>query len=628
MAFALGALAPLYLAFQDGGLDLSLRHEATAALWWGLALMLAFRFLPRGQMTTASKRALVAGGLVLAWGLASTIWTESAERSLIEVVRDLGLYGVAAAALLALNRETWAAAAAGLSAAALLVPVVAVISRLAPDLILEARFDAVFGGDRLSYPLDYWNAVASWSAMAAAAGLAWSAHVRRVAIRSVALAGVPFAIAAVYLTYSRGGLLVLGVGALAVIGLAANRVTVLIHGLTAGIAGGVGVLAVRDAPQIANGTGGEGGFLIGAALVLGAGACAAVARWTLTARIDPKKLPAALAIAGIVGLLAVIGVGVAVASQADRDSFAGSTPTGSSDPAERLATLEGARGDLWGSALSAWADEPLTGIGPGTFDFWWQRGGSDRESVRDAHSLYLETLAERGVIGLLLLLAFLALLGVAAMQGRRAARHSVDVAAATALGAVFAVFLVHAAVDWIWEATAVAALGVGAGAVAAAGASSRRERTARSLSLRVTLVIGAIVAGASAVPALVSNERVRASDAARLRADPSESLRLADDAVEAQPWAASPLAWRAVLELDRGLLEAAARDARTAIEREPTNPDHLLLAARIALARGDADALARISRVLRRLNPEYDAGVEQLEETLREGEVPEFPGAS
>ena len=51
------------------------------------------------------------------------------------------------------------------------------------------------------------------------------------------------------------------------------------------------------------------------------------------------------------------------------------------------------------------ADEPLLGTGAGSFEARFVREGSIGLPARDAHNLYLETLAELGPVGLALLLA-------------------------------------------------------------------------------------------------------------------------------------------------------------------------------------------------------------------------------
>ena len=71
----------------------------------------------------------------------------------------------------------------------------------------------------------------------------------------------------------------------------------------------------------------------------------------------------------------------------------------------------------------------------------------------DAHSLYLETLAELGLVGLGLLVLVLAPPLAGAFRG----------ASAAAAGGYVA-FLVHAGVDWDWEMPAVTIAGLFCGA--------------------------------------------------------------------------------------------------------------------------------------------------------------------
>ena len=86
----------------------------------------------------------------------------------------------------------------------------------------------------------------------------------------------------------------------------------------------------------------------------------------------------------------------------------------------------------------------------------------------DAHSLYLETLAEIGPVGLLLLLCALAVPIFAAVRAR-------DHPLAAVGAASYAAYLVHAGVDWDWEMPAVTLAGLlcGIGVLA----TDRREAT-------------------------------------------------------------------------------------------------------------------------------------------------------
>jgi O-antigen ligase len=73
------------------------------------------------------------------------------------------------------------------------------------------------------------------------------------------------------------------------------------------------------------------------------------------------------------------------------------------------------------------------------------------EPVRDAHSLYLETAAELGIAGAVLL--GLLIYGIVA-AAREAVRRERELVAGAVAGV--SLFAVHAAIDWDWELPAVA----------------------------------------------------------------------------------------------------------------------------------------------------------------------------
>ena len=80
------------------------------------------------------------------------------------------------------------------------------------------------------------------------------------------------------------------------------------------------------------------------------------------------------------------------------------SPEGTTNATTRFESFSGnGRYQWWGSAIDANSTAPLVGIGPGTFEFWWSQHGSIPGFIRDAHSLYLETLAELGIVGLALI---------------------------------------------------------------------------------------------------------------------------------------------------------------------------------------------------------------------------------
>ena len=110
--------------------------------------------------------------------------------------------------------------------------------------------------------------------------------------------------------------------------------------------------------------------------------------------------------------------------------------------------------------------------------------------------------------------------------------------------AAFVVFAVYAAVDWMWEMGAIGTLAMGGAAVV--GASRFRRVAPLGGWARVGLMLVALVSAASQVPTLVSTQRTRASATALAQGD-ARAVELSDDAIRAEPWAASPYAqkrWR------------------------------------------------------------------------------------
>ena len=102
-------------------------------------------------------------------------------------------------------------------------------------------------------------------------------------------------------------------------------------------------------------------------------------------------------------------------------------------------------------------------MGSGGFGTEWLRRREVPERVRDAHSLYVETLAELGVVGFGLLGSLFAAAG---WCGRRA--YALDPAAAAGPAAAVLAWASHAAVDWDWEMPALTLVAIVlAGALAA-----------------------------------------------------------------------------------------------------------------------------------------------------------------
>jgi len=118
--------------------------------------------------------------------------------------------------------------------------------------------------------------------------------------------------------------------------------------------------------------------------------------------------------------------------------------------ADDLAPHAGQRAWYWHVAWGDVGEAPVVGRGSGTFALSWAEEQPVPQSVRDAHSLYLETLAELGLVGLALVALALAPPLVAALRRP----------AAPAAAGAYVAFCLHAGLDWDWELPAVTVTGL------------------------------------------------------------------------------------------------------------------------------------------------------------------------
>src|SRR4029453_13430356 len=174
---------------------------------WGLGFAIAVRLWPVERIPAG---AIVAGGFLAAyavWTGLSIIWSDSAEQTFNEaarVVLYLTVFGLAVVAPVRMYRRWMDGMAAGIAA----VGVVALVSRLFPHLFgqtetLAQLFPAA--QRRLSFPVDYWNGLATFMALGFPLLLHAAATLRNAVLRGLALAPVPVLVSLISLSSSRGG---------------------------------------------------------------------------------------------------------------------------------------------------------------------------------------------------------------------------------------------------------------------------------------------------------------------------------------------------------------------------------------------------------------------------------------
>ena len=591
LGFALAFGLTAFLALDGGGFDAVVRDEVGIVVWAGIAVGFATGIFPRGRLSTGAWVALGGMGVLTTLTAVALSWTESDEATTLELARVVQYLGIVTFAYLATSRQTWHGAAVGFAAAALVIPFFAVGARLFPNLLVDDVARA-FHFDRLSYPLDYWNAVSCWGAMAIAIGLCVSAHGPRV-LRAAALAAIPVASLSIYLTFSRFGVVATATALLAAFAVSRNRWTLALNGLAAAGMSAAAILIANQQSEIQNATGNAGAGLVISILLLGGLACATVAVLSDQAdgvRLSRRGTRRALGAAALVTVLSAAALHGPISRGWDQFTHSGN-PSGST---ARFTSLGGDRYAYWRTAYHAFESDPGRGIGPGSFEFYWDRNGTTDQLIRNPHSLYLQKLSELGLAGFVAIVVALAGLLWAAIEARRRWITETDLAAGGGLLAAFVVFVVYAGVDWMWEMGVIGTLAIGGAAVV--GASRFRRAAPLSGWARVGLTLLALVAGASLVPTLVSTQRTRASATALAQGDPARGVQLADDAIRAEPWAASPYAQKALALQAEGRLTEALDEINRAIDHERANWRWLLIRAQLNARAGDVNA-ARVDLV-------------------------------
>jgi hypothetical protein len=592
-------------ALRGGSYAPVARAELFSVVAWVLALAIALGVLPRHRPARGAAVAVGAFVLFVGWMAVGLVWSESAERTVIEAARALGLASLLLLVVLAFGGRNCEGAAALVAAGAALICGLALASRLAPDL-LPSALSSTGLRRRLAFPLNYWNGLGAWAAMTVGLALAFSAHARSRWMRGGALGAACVAATVVYMTYSRAAAIATLLAALCVVALSRHRWQAAVNALLAA-AGSAGViLAIRAQPDVAEGVGTGGAGTVAAAatavvaacvLAGGAGVLTRLSAFRLERRLGRRALAGAAAVALVAGALA----GPALAERA-WESFQRRTESrAQTDPAQRLGNLSGLRRTMWSAGLEAFASEPLHGTGAGTYEYVWNRDPRRDTPVRDAHSLYVEVLAETGLPGALLLLLGMGSLLVSALRAPSRQPDGPAAGAAAGCAAALVVFCVTAGVDWMWELTAVAALGLTCGGLAAAAGAP--GSSGLGLRLRGPVVLAALAALGVQFAILIGTAQVHESQQAVANGRLRDAVQHATTAIDASPWAASGYLQRALVLERAGALRRAVMDAQRATEREPTNWRTWLILGRIEAERGRVSAALAAAERARALNP-------------------------
>jgi hypothetical protein len=601
------------LLYANGGFTPTTRAYAGIAAWWLLGVGAAFGIA--SARSGVDRLALVAVGLLAAfdiWILISIRWAADAERA-FEQFNQVALYVAVLAIAVVLGRLVPAPVLVGAVALALsVVAGVALVSRCFPSTFGLQSGATILPTlkNRLSFPLGYWNGLGI--AVALAYPLLLSIMVSRRSRVASALAAFPLPIlaAVMYLTSSRGAFVAAGVAVLIFAVLTPRRWPAVAALVVAGAAGAVAVAVLVPKKALVNGDvdtalgvnqGHHAALWIGIACVVTALAWAALAE-------AGKKLPAPsrrVGQAAVVALVVLAVLAIVLAHPiAKFDEFknpaAAATVHGTTTTDHLLNSSGSGRWQFWSAAISQFRAHPLSGGGAGSWEAWWLQHGSLPLPSEFAHSLYLEALAELGIIGLLLIIGAVVVAAVGAVR-TALALQSGEIAAAAACGIAF---FVAAAYDWVWQLSGIAVVGLGMlGVALGALPASRATAWGGSGVLRPALALVAVAAIIPQYVVLSSSGHLSNSHAAYDAGDGARARSEALAAKAIEPWAAGPYLQLGFVAEAQHQYGEAVHWANEAIRH--SRDDWSLWAAKAAFETGNGN-LAAAKRALaeaRRLNP-------------------------
>jgi O-antigen ligase len=614
-SFAGIAAITLYLSFNAGGFFVIPPAVVGIVLLLCLLAQLTLAARPLDGVGPLATIAIAGMAFYSVWTLASSLWSHSPSRALIEFDRAM-LYTLTLTltALWPARRDRLRALLGGLTVAITIVAIVAITTRLLPRVWPLAPD---VSADRLSYPLTYWNALGMLVAIGIIGALQFACSAReRLWVRVTATAALPLLVTTLYFTLSRGSIGVMIIGGLLFVAFARARGT-----LTTFIAAGPPTAAAlligyhaaaltSDQPtsDLAVHQGHRVVIALIAAIVV-----AALLRLVLEPverRLKAPRWPLpfppwvafAAAVAVIVAALFVTGV-----AQREIHGFGQTNAIANlQNQRTRLTSASNnGRFDIWRVALHGFDRHPLIGSGAGTFENVWDQHRNSGMQIVNAHSLYLQTMAELGIVGLLLLAIPLVTVLVGLVRAVRVAPAAERAAPVAALAASV-MLLVHAGVDWDWDMPAVFVwfFAVGGATLASAPRAEPGPAWRHASPLRLLLGIGCLVLAVT--PALLAVSQLhlnRAADALAAN-NCGETISEGLSSISALNVRPEPYELIGLCDVREGDGSLGIRMERAAVDRDPNDWEfHYSLAIVQAAAGVDPRTAARRAHQLNPLEP-------------------------
>jgi tetratricopeptide (TPR) repeat protein len=592
-----------------GGLDLSSATTAEIALTLGSGALVA----AAATVDTARRARLWGAGAavalfaVAAWTALSVAWSVEPSDSWIEASRTLSYAATfaGAIALVRLAPGRWRSLIAGVLLATVVVSGYAVATKILPDLLASGPTLA-----RLNAPFNYWNAVGLTAGLGVPPCL-WLGARREGhgALAGLAPPAICLLLVTVLFCYSRGALfaLVLGVAFWFVVTplrlRAASTLAIGAIGAGAVIAWTFAqpALTTDDAPLSARTT---AGHELGMVLLLALLICAAaglVLRFATLRNPPARRTRHRVGVAFLVAV-AVVPVAAVLALSVSSRGLIGSishdwaeltnTTPDVGNSVGRLTALGSERALYWQVAIKAFDASPLLGNGAGSYTTVFLRYAATPATVANAHGYIVQTLADLGLVGLVLSLLLAALWVRGAIRatgpfrrrpGARADESAERIGLLTLITCVV-IFTIHSGIDitWFVPGDAMIAL-LCAGWIVGRGPRSSviprgRPRLASLRDSRVAWIAAATVV-LTLLVAWSQWQPLRSQDAAgnavvALSDDDYQLARSdADTAIAENPLDYAPLVWLAFAQAGLHDLSAGEATMDRAVQLQPSNPE-------------------------------------------------------
>jgi hypothetical protein len=659
---ALAAIA-LFVAWATGQAGYPLTRWAPSALIVLVLLAIALVAMPLrlSEIPRAVKLALgclvgftVLSFLSIAWASAPAEAWEGANRTLLYLM---------VFALFALWPARGASAAILVCVWTLAMIVLAVYVSVRLDTSSGKALEAMFSGERLSYPAGYPNAAAAqwlmafWPALLLARG-------KRVhwALRGLLGGGAVVLAGLALLSQSRGSLYATPVMIVLVFAAVPQRLRTFAFAIPVAI--GIAVtapLVLRVGDRLGSGQSASAALhsaiaavffaavVVGVVVALGA---AAEARDSLSPTLA-TKLRGGLIAAAFTTLIVVVVGGLVVAGNPitrirhSWESFEGGYSPSATNGTRLLSGLGSNRYDFYRVAVDQFTAHPLVGIGADNFRQQYLRYGHSQETPSYPHSVELRTISQTGLLGALIALVGL---GAALVAGWWAMRSPEDALGATVAAAAlggFVYWAVHGSVDWFWEfaglgGPAFALLGIACGLAPRTGPlgagelrlgppalpvdvvwpgddSPTRMRTMRPRGTLIASLAGllALAVGASLAAPWLSERQVLHAASIWPRAPLVAYARL-DDAAKLNPLSDRAYLVAGSIALRFGDVARAESEFMRALERVPDDAYAQLELGAIASQSGERARSLRLLGSALSLNPR-DPLVRQALRSAREG---------